>query len=163
MLKFLLLLLTPAASKAQAQQDSLLIYNAYKSNIEILVQEKDYQRWSLLQDSLDRATACAFRRLSLYNKEEYKPSRNYEREGFGEAYYFPAPTGLHETVSLPVSHGAPAFSIVSHQTKFITRDDGKTRIPYIERLYFDGAHRLMKVEKIDPAKFDADDLYVSVE
>jgi hypothetical protein len=164
MLQFLLLLLTPACSKAQASQDSFLIYNAYKSNIETLIHARDYQKWYKLQDSLDLVTACAFRRLSIYNKGAYKPVRNHNREGFGEAYYYPAPSRMPKTIpNASTEPKASVYTIVDSQTKFITKDDGKTKIPYIERLHFDEDHHLLKVDKIDPAKFEAGDLVVYVE
>jgi hypothetical protein len=165
MLQFLLLLLTPACSGAQASQDSFLIYNAYKSNIETLKHATDYQQWYKLQDSLDLVTACAFRRLGIYNKSAYKPVRNHNREGFGEAFYYPAPSRMSKFVPAASSDApkASAYTIVDNQTKFITKDDGKTKIPYIERLHFDEDHHLLKIDKIDPAKFDAGDLVVYVE
>src|SRR5687768_17402023 len=94
MLHFLfLLILTPAAhnSEATPSEDSVFVYNLYKDNIATLQKIKDSNQWHLLQDSLDALTACALRRLRIYNKQEYKPAKYFERREFGEAYCFPKP------------------------------------------------------------------------
>jgi hypothetical protein len=163
MLHFLFLLVMPTVSQAQATEDSLLIYNAYKTSIQTLKATNDYRRWYAVSDSLDSVTACAFRRLSVYNKEEYKPIDTYNKEGFGETYCFPAPSQKvqHNEEAAPVKGNS--FTIMDHQTKFIVKNDGKTKIPYIECLHFDESHHLTKVDKVNPSMFYNEGLLVSVE
>jgi hypothetical protein len=162
---FLLILAPVDNSKATPSEDSVFIYNLYKDNIATLQKIKDSNQWHLLQDSLDAQTSCALRRLRLHNKQQYKPAKYFDRRGFGEAYYYPKPgdaSGEHtftlaesgeRTFSTPKSEGG-TFSVILQQTKFMLDDTGKTKVPYIERLYFDDDNKLLKIEKLDPAKFE---------
>ena len=141
MLHFLLFILTTTAcNKEQSHRDSVLIYNAYAGSITRLQNITDPQEWYALEDSLDRATACAFRRLSLYNKRDYVPVKKYDKQGVGEAYSFPEPTDPNRI----------SFSLIDKQTTFLITDDGKSTIPYVERLYFNNGKVLIKTEKLDP-------------
>jgi hypothetical protein len=143
MIHFLILLTLnsePSETK-QAQEDSLLIYNYYKTSVKTLKETADPHQWFTLEDSLSRATACAFRRLSIYNKKEYKPAGVYDREGFGIAYYFPPPANGKRLV---------AFTLIDRQTKFLVSEKGKSKIPYCEKLYYDNERNLIRVEKLNP-------------
>jgi hypothetical protein len=153
MIHFLFMLIMPLSAKEQASKDSLLIYNTYKGSIEMMKATKDYNRWYKISDSLDRVTAQAFERLSAFNNAEYQPVESYNKEGFGETYRFPEPTGYKEPNQEQTGTRASSFTIMDRQTKFFTRGDGKTRIPYIERLHFDEHHQLLKVDKVIPSLF----------
>lgn len=146
MIHFLVILLIGLVpTKLQAHEDSVTIYNAYTDNIKVLTDITDHQKWYGIQDSLDKLTACCFRRLSLYNGKVYHPLKEYNKEGFGVAYFYPQPVDtLKQTY----------FSVIDLQTKFILRDDGKTKIPYNERWYFGEDHSLVKIEKLDPVTLD---------
>ena len=133
-------MLGSGSDNTQAHQDSLFIYNYYKGSIEVLKNTTYPQKWYELNDSLDRATACAFRRLSLHNKSPYKPAKKFDRQGVGEAYDFPTPYDREQI----------AFTVIERQTKFLVSDNGRKKTPYIEKLCFNKAHELVKTEKLDP-------------
>jgi hypothetical protein len=130
-----------------ARQDSLLIYQTYKDEIafmESAANDKDALRWYARSGQDDSITNCAKLRLKKWNHETYKPAVARDREGYGTAYSYPEPGGPKRS----------AYSITDTQIKFMTRKDGKTETPYVQRTYFSGQGEVIKVERIDPLTVD---------
>lgn len=131
--------------------DSLLIYNTYLSQIEMLksLKSTDYYKWferEMLDDSL---TACAFLRLKQFNKVDYAPILTHEREGLGQAKQFPPPSQINHAGAFVTSRYHYRYSITDKQTYFISDSLGRTKIPYIIRYYYDKG-RILYVEKLNP-------------
>ncbi len=158
----LFLLLGPSVelSNEQAYQDSLFIYNTYKDNIQTLRETNDPNYWYRLEDTLSFSTACSFRRLTLYNKTSYKPVLVYDKRDFGIAPYYPAPSGIVSqipdvSVNTDVLHAyrTTAYSVIGQETKFIADKNGKTIMPYIERVYYDVDNNIIKIVKLNPVTY----------
>lgn len=160
MFHFLVILMlgaNPQPAQMQAHEDSLIIYNAYKSSVRLLKETTDMHQWYKMEDTLSFGTACAFRRLKLYNNEEYKPLMVYEKKGMGVAPYYPPPSdilnitpdlrGDEEALSL---YRTTAYSVIGQQTKFLLNDKGRSVAPYIERVYFDAESNIIKIVKLNP-------------
>lgn len=133
-------------SLTDRQRDTLLIYNRYRDNISFLQKCTVYEDWykKYIEIESDNDIVCAKLRLKKYNNSKsYPPIRIYDKEGFGTAFEYP---------NLDIDT-IPSFSIIDLQTKFIINQrTGRTKIPYIEVLYFSDRRRLIKVQKLDPVK-----------
>lgn len=131
--------------------DSLLIYNTYLSQIEMLKSLKptEYQKWFEREMHDDSVTACPFLRLKQLNKVEYAPNETFEREGLGEALQFPAPSRIDHAGAFVTSKYQYRYSITDTQTHFICDSTGMTQTPYIIRYYYDRG-RILFVEKLNP-------------
>ena len=134
--------------------DSLLVYNTYQSQIELLktVKETERERWYQQDATTDRLTACAKVRLKKYNHQDYKPVTTFERVGMGVAYAYPKPgNAVHTTPeafskgSLPKYH----FVVYDKQTRFFSEKNCALRIPYILKMVFDKG-RLLFMDKLNP-------------
>ena len=163
MFHFLVILLlghSPEAAAMQSYEDSVIVYNAYKDNIKTLKETSDMHKWYRLEDTLSVRTACSLRRLRLYNHAEYKPVIIYEKKGMGIAPFYPAPSGTsYNTPNSNVNaatlslYRATAYSVIGQETRFIVNEKGRSIIPYVERVYFDVNHNLIKIVKLNPITF----------
>jgi hypothetical protein len=140
---------------AQRYNDSLRVYNTYKSEIALIksIKPGEYQRWFDRQAMDDSLAACAKRRLQVYNKHTYEPVETFEREGLGEAASYPAPSVVKQTAEYVTTGHHFQFSAVDYQTRFITYCNGRTRIPYIVKFFYDNGQVLYS-EKLDPVTFE---------
>ncbi|MES2621396.1 MAG: hypothetical protein V4615_11155 [Bacteroidota bacterium] len=172
-----LLLLGPESEVVQSRTDSLIIYRAYKESIEVLKNTSDPERWYAYEDSLSRATACSFLRLSKFNKVTYQHAIEFNKEGMGVAFSYPKPSDawledlrakrqptvpkvelqakapVAEPLTVPIEKkevGPVAFTVLDHQTHFMVTNNGKTKTPYIELYHYAKGRVLVKVEKINP-------------
>lgn len=142
----------------QRYNDSLLIYNTYQSQAQMLksMKETDRQAWYKREAYADSLTACAKMRLKRYNHESYKPNDVFESQGFGISYLYPRPSTIdYETAPAFAKASAPnyRFIVYDKQTHFqITENLGKV-IPYIKKLIFDKG-RLLYIEKLNPVTFE---------
>ncbi|MFN8323745.1 MAG: hypothetical protein U0T74_13870 [Chitinophagales bacterium] len=162
MIKGLLLLLLLGGSEkeytaTERYNDSLLIYNTYKSEIEILktAKETDRSRWYQLDANNDQLTACAKLRLKKFNHQEYEPASYFERSDYGVARYYPKPgCKEHDTPQAFSFPSVPKFHFVVYdkQTRFLDVKNCAQRIPYILRLVYDKG-RLLLTEKLNPITF----------
>lgn len=131
---------------AQRHADSLKVYNVYRGEIAFMQECSKYDRFDVWHERElydDSATACARVRLTKYNGKEYKFNRRVEVNGFGEALMYPAPS------KIMVAAEPKRFSLIDDQTRFITFD-GKTKIPYVIRNWFDDKSHLLQSDTIDP-------------
>jgi hypothetical protein len=134
---------------ARAHDDSMLIYRTYKDEISFLqkyAQESNIQGWYNRSAYDDSLTNCAKLRLKKWNNQAYQPIDERDLEGYGTAFLYPAPGELRRA----------KYSITDSQTKFITRADGKTKIPYIERTYFDEGGSVINVVHLNPTTLEGD-------
>jgi hypothetical protein len=128
----------------QAHEDSMLIYQTYKSQVDFIeyaAKDSNYkQAWYKRISHDDSITTAAKIRLENWNKVSYEPATISDHEGLGTAMSYPEPTMKKVK-----------FSITDPQTKFIIKADGKTKSPYIEKTYFDEGGAVINIEKLDPA------------
>ena len=96
-------------------------------------------------------------------KDIYKKLEKCKVYPYGYVSAGEAPTIYIYRKPIPVSYKAPCFSknnthstssnyyytILDITTKFILRSDGKTRLPYISRYYFNG-NKLDSIEMLNP-------------
>jgi len=149
----IILLTNPDSAKIKAYNDSLVIYEAYKDQIETMKKCADslnYQEWYKIQAKNDSATACNFVRLKKYNKQNYDPEDSLEMEGFGLAYKYPKPYGFKETLDTIKKPDELNFTKIDLQTKFIVDKKNFTRIPYLDLIYYNRSGIIYKKEKVDP-------------
>jgi hypothetical protein len=135
--------------------DSLLIYNTYKHQIEDLKQLKpvEFAHWYEREVNDDTLTVCAIVRLSRYNKQHYDPIKEYNREGVGYAVAYPAPGILIHIGAFVSQQHQYRYSIIDEQTHFMCDSAGKTVIPYITRTYYDKG-RVLSIEKLNPITYE---------
>lgn len=146
-------LIFPALGHSQAFEDSLYIYNIYKDELSSLEHTHDYMTWAIREATDDSLTAPAFERLKKINGMPYLPTIIRNKESVGTAYQYPKPSGMIAK-NIEVDSNKIKFSVIVWQTKFITNNKGKTRIPYIERVYF-GFDDIPKfVEKLSPVTWE---------
>lgn len=132
----------------KAREDSTLIYETYKDQISVLEKAaaaSNHEQWFKRSDRDDSLTACAKIRLKKWNNADYAPAHTKDLEGYGTAYLFPEPAGPRKA----------KYSITDWQIKFITREDGKTKLPYVERTYFSDDGEVVSVVRLDPVSSDA--------
>lgn len=134
--------------------DSLLIYNTYKSEIEILkaAKETDRNSWYQLDANNDQLTACAKLRLKKFNHLDYEAASYFERSDYGVARSYPKP-GCKEH-DAPQAFSFPSipkfhFVVYDKQTHFLSLKNCTQRIPYILRMVYDKG-RLLLTEKLNP-------------
>ncbi len=158
---FLLLLLGGANAEYDATSrynDSLLIYNTYRTQIETLkkLKETDLQKWYDLDAANDRIVACAKLRLKKYNRQNYEPSLVVERKGIGMAYAYPKP---HSTIETSVENFTKTvaakyhFAVYDRQTRFCCDKIGGLHIPYILKYVYEEG-RLLFMEKLNPVTME---------
>ncbi|MFI5140191.1 MAG: hypothetical protein ACHQIM_20390 [Sphingobacteriales bacterium] len=145
----LLTLAVSADSPSQLHEDSVLIYNTYKDEIDSLLKAESYMAWAIKQGNDDSITAAAFKRLKEHNHIPYAPVKMQNREGYGVGYLYPNPANP-EPGLIEIDSATSKFSIVAIQTKFITDGKGKTRKPYIERVYYGPGGEIRYVERLNP-------------
>lgn len=138
-------------SSVEQYNDSLLIYNTYLSQIEMLksLKQTDYYKWFEREMHDDSLTACAFLRLKQLNKVEYAPIKTFEREGLGQARQFPAPSRINHAGVFVTSRYHYRYSITDKQTYFLCDSAGMTKAPYIIKYYYDRG-RVLFIEKLNP-------------
>lgn len=125
------------------RSDSLFIYNFYKGQIDSIKSTSlrmDYTQWYSIADKKDSGLACAFLRLKKINGKDYLPVRRKEVEGFGVAYEYPHPDSIYDF----------SFSVLYPPTKFILKDNGLTKIPYLELWYFNKEGHRLKIKIVNP-------------
>lgn len=158
---FLFLLLGEADTEYDATSrynDSLLIYNTYRTQIETLkkLKETDLQKWYDLDATNDRIVACAKLRLKKHNHQNYEPSLVVERKGIGMAYAYPKPQGTNETSLENFTKTVAAkyhFVVYDKQTHFCCSKLGGLHIPYILKYVYDQG-RLLFMEKLNPVTLE---------
>jgi hypothetical protein len=163
MVKLLLMMLTLGGPEGdydatKRYNDSLLIYNTYRSQINTLktMKESDQQAWYDREANDDSLTVCAKLRLGNYNHSTYEPSETWEREGLGSAYGYPAPSTVeHETAQAfgKSTEPKPRYVVYDKQTHFLFTNKLTTIIPYIKKFIFDKG-RLLYVEKLNPVTME---------
>jgi hypothetical protein len=149
----IMLLTNPDSAKIKAYNDSLVIYEAYKDQIEAMKKYADssnYDEWYKRQAYDDSITVCKFLSLKKYNKRNYDPEDSLEMEGFGIAYKYPKPHGFKEKTDTIKEPDVLKFTKIDLQTKFIVDKNNFTRIPYLDLLYYNSLGRIYKIEKINP-------------
>jgi hypothetical protein len=162
-----LVLSTSVYGPKQAHQDSAFIYKTYTDGAIVFEQTSKPGQWNAVNDSVAQLTAEAILRLSNYNKVNYAPVKELNRESVGEAMVFPEPSDAvfvdnakaindikTETNKAADTQAAPAkeiaFKVVDEQTHFMTAADGKGKIPYVVVNYYAKGRILVKREKLDP-------------
>jgi len=136
----------PPGDAQQMYNDSLLIYNIYKTQIQTLrdAKETDRNAWYRREAMDDSTTACAFLRLQQYNKERYLPIDELNKEGMGVAYMYPVPSVISYPGQFVSTTPTFRYATLDMQTHFITDSTGKTRIPYVIKYYYDKQRLLFK-------------------
>jgi hypothetical protein len=151
----------------QAHQDSAFIYKTYTDGAIVFEQTSKPGQWNAVNDSVAQLTAQAILRLSNYNKVNYAPVKELNRESVGEAMVFPEPSNAvfidnpkpetgskAETNKTGGAQSIPvkeiAFKVIDEQTHFMTAPDGKGKIPYVLMNYYAKGRILVKSEKLDP-------------
>ena len=154
----------------QAHQDSVFVYNAYTESAKVFEQTTKPARWNAVSDSVNQLTSAAIVRLSAYNKVNFTPVNELNREGVGEALVFPQPSDAvfkdnakpendlkaeaNKTAdSQAVAAKEIAFKVLDDQTHFMTSADGKGKIPYVVMNYYAKGRILVRSEKLDPVTF----------
>lgn len=138
--------------------DSLLIYNTYRSSIEVLktLKETERQRWYESDAANDRLTTCAKLRLKKFNHQNYEPVTIFERVGMGVAHVYPRPGSTeHKAPDAFAKSSVPKYHFVVYdkQTHFLSKENCQLRIPYILKLVFDQG-RLLFTDKLNPVTFE---------
>ena len=153
---FSIVLLTPFFIDAQytleqRRQDSTLIYETYKNEIEFVKKDTspshiDCQTIETIHDKL---TVCAKVRLGNFNKKTYTPIEIYNAEGiYGEAYRYPNPN--EETEDFKKT-SLRFYSIIYETTMFTTKENGGTKIPYVNQVFYSLADgNIINKKKLDP-------------
>jgi len=150
----------------QAHHDSVFIYNAYTESAKVFEQTTKPGHWNAVNDSVAQLTAAAIQRLTQYNKTNYAPVDELNREGVGEAFVFPQPSNATfidnakaegelkaettKTGDAQTSAKEIAFKVLDDQTHFMIAADGKGKIPYVVMNYYAKGRVLVKSEKLDP-------------
>ena len=142
------------------RQDSLLIYETYKNEIEYIKIDTSpsHINCSIIELSHDSITVCARVRLYKFNKKIYKPIEVYNAEGaYGQALRYPKPSlmSYSDTSNIRqqeriIDTSIFSYSIIYPTTKFIVKDDGKTKIPYVDEIYYNFLNIPILVKKLDP-------------
>jgi hypothetical protein len=134
--------------------DSLLIYNVYKTQIEMIqrITSINQQSWYDRSAHDDSIIACALIRLKTYNKEAYQPDKDFNREGLGVALHYPAPSLLEHSGQFVQKVLTFRYSILDTQTHFMSDSSGR-KIPYNIRYYYDHG-RIIAEERINPITFE---------
>jgi hypothetical protein len=143
-LVFLLLLSSGLA--AQSYNDSLLIYNAYKGQINAIRLYSDslnYNAWFKIEDNVSDDIVKAFHRLEMANHQSYAAADSLTVETFGIARSYPYPTGTPN--KLP-----QGYSVLSIQIHFMVNSKNMTTVPYLEQWYYNKQGVVLKVIKRDP-------------
>ena len=130
--------------------DSLLIYNVYKTQITFIQQVTsiNLQSWYDRSAHDDSIVACALIRLKAYNNETYQPDSEFNREGFGAAFHYPSPSLLEHSGQFVQKILTFRFSILDSQTHFMS-DSSNRKVPYNTRYYYDHG-RVIAEERINP-------------
>jgi hypothetical protein len=153
-----LLLLLPVDSASHHHiptptEDSIIIYQAYKTEIPLLatiasMQDTalSYQLWHQHENEVDSITTCSFVRLKKRNGEDYKNRwvRYVDKEGYGTGYEYPNPD------SVDMDSKKTAFTTFDLQTHFIVNRKNQTYIPFIIRYYYNYRVQLIAKERLDP-------------
>lgn len=134
--------------------DSLLIYNVYKTQIEFLQQitSINQQSWYDRSAHDDSIIACALIRLKAYNQVTYEPDSEFNREGLGVAFHYPAPSLIEHSGQFVQKVLTFRYSILDTQTHFMS-DSLNRKIPYNTRYYYDKG-RVIAEERVNPITFE---------
>lgn len=142
-------------SVTQYYNDSVSLYQKYKNDITYLksLKPEDTATWTASCRHKHTLTCAQQKELSAYNHVWYAPIDSFKRDGFeGYAYLYPKPTEReHKGYFVNGNITGPQFRFVAydHQTRFLLKEDGKTRIPYIQKITFDKG-RILFIEKLNP-------------
>lgn len=141
-------------SAIERYNDSLLIYNVYRTQIDFLKQitSINQQSWYDRSAHDDSIIACALIRLKAYNHVTYEPDSEFNREGLGVAFHYPAPSLLEHSGQFVQKILVFRFSILDSQTHFMTDSSGR-KIPYNTRYYYDHG-RVIAEERLNPVTLD---------
>ncbi len=160
----MLLFLLPTVLAAQEydqtmrHNDSVLIYNSYKSTLDYLknMKQTDIQKWHAMEAEADRITACAKLRLKKYNGTAYKPVKVFERSGYGEAQTYPMPSTI--TMATPDAFCKETstkfrYVVYDKQTRFLSLKGSCVKIPYILKMVFNKG-RMIFSEMLNPLTYE---------
>lgn len=142
------------SAATERYNDSLQIYTTYLNQMKIvaILDPGDTALWNKKVMRSYMITCAAQTRLAQYNHEPYRPSDSLVREHRLPAYLFPKPTMVPK-VSQYTSSKSYSYVVYDRQTRFLIKDNGQTRLPYISRIVFDNGI-VISIEKLDPITYE---------
>lgn len=120
-------------SAIDRRRDSMQIYRVYKEKKQEFKTVTNATVWATYMKRAHMLTCDAIKQLSKYNKAPYLPSDSSTRPNIGTAYTYPKPTEEHSLRIYASSHTniiVPRVVIYDNQTRFTTKDNGRTALPY---------------------------------
>lgn len=115
------------------RRDSMHIYSVYKDKKQELRTATNVTAWATYMQRAHMLTCAVIKQLSKYNKTPYLPNDSSIRQPFATAYSYPKPTE-EPTLSIYASSHTnfivPRVVIYDNQTRFTTKDNGRTALPY---------------------------------